>query len=214
MEVVIFKMERVLIIVVFIVLLSGCLQTKKLKMGSLEKVEKTEISQNIFSLEEVFFDRKQSLWLLSIDSSLVSGYVKKRFLDGSLELSFSVFEGKKEGSQITYFPDGQVKFEESYEGNRLDGDVKRWSKMDGYQLVAHLKYEEGKLHGEQKKWYSTGEIHKVLNMNMGKEEGIQQAYRKNGVLYANYEALNGRTFGMKRSNLCVELNDEKIISKN
>ena len=45
---------------------------------------------------------------------------------------------------------------------------------------------------------------------MGREEGIQQAYRKNGALYANYEAKKGRIFGLKKASLCFELEGQKI----
>lgn len=45
---------------------------------------------------------------------------------------------------------------------------------------------------------------------MGREEGLQQAFRRNGYLYANYEARNGRIFGLKKAALCYGLEDENI----
>ncbi len=33
---------------------------------------------------------------------------------------------------------------------------------------------------------------------------------ENGKLYANYEAIDGRVYGLKRANLCFDLNDETI----
>ncbi|MEM7512572.1 MAG: toxin-antitoxin system YwqK family antitoxin, partial [Bacteroidota bacterium] len=44
----------------------------------------------------------------------------------------------------------------------------------------------------------------------GKEEGLQQAWRENGKIYNNYEAKNGRIFGLKRANLSYELDNEII----
>ena len=49
---------------------------------------------------------------------------------------------------------------------------------------------------------------------MGKEEGIQQAFRKNGDLFANYEAKEGRIFGLKKAALCFGLEDENIQNEN
>ena len=49
---------------------------------------------------------------------------------------------------------------------------------------------------------------------MGKEKGIQRAYRKNGALYANYEAKNGRIFGLKKASLCFGLEDQQIKKNN
>ena len=117
----------------------------------------------------------------------------------------------KEGVVLTYFPSGQVMFSESYNKNRLDGKVQRWGMESGYQLIAQLNYKEGKLHGVQKKWYATGELHKLMYMAHGREEGLQRAYRKNGVLYANYEAKNGRVFGLRRTQLCFELDAENVV---
>ena len=76
--------------------------------------------------------------------------------------------------------------------------------------MSHLKYTNGKLNGEQRKWYPTGEINKILNFEMGKENGIQKAFRQNGMIFANYEAKNGRTFGLRKASLCFGLEDQKI----
>jgi antitoxin component YwqK of YwqJK toxin-antitoxin module len=69
-------------------------------------------------------------------------------------------------------------------------------------------------HGEQKQWHQTGEIYKKIHLNMGREEGIQQAYRKNGALYANNEAKNGRIFGLRKATLCDGLEDENVKYEN
>ena len=44
----------------------------------------------------------------------------------------------------------------------------------------------------------------------GREEGMQQAWRRNGKIYNNYEAKNGRIFGLKRANLCFQLEEEIV----
>ena len=50
-----------------------------------------------------------------------------------------------------------------------------------------------------------GQLAKRKNLNEGKEEGLQQAWLENGRIYVNYEAKNGRIFGMNRTNLCYIL---------
>ena len=87
---------------------------------------------------------------------------------------------------------------------------KSWVNDVNHTMVSHLNYYMGKAHGIQMKWYPTGEIFKVLNLHMGIEEGMQRAFRKNGALYANYEARNGRVFGLKKAALCYSLEDEKV----
>lgn len=169
-----------------------------------------QIPEARINIKDVIFNKSNSLWLYN-DSSEVSGYVLEYFNDGSVFRKFGVVNGKKCGEQVTYYLGSKIKFLEHFQNNRMHGEVRRWSIQDGHQLVASLNYHEGKLHGKQVKWYSTGEIHKVMNLNNGKEDGMQQAFRKNGALYANYEARNGRVFGLKRSNLCYELDNEEIV---
>lgn len=188
--------------------LSGCYKGVPIVENDLASLE---IPEATFLLNEVRFDRSNSQWFHPKDSSKVSGYVVSRYPDGAIAEKFGVVNGRKEGVSISYFVNGQVRFSESFRNNRLNGEVKRWTLENGYQLVAQLNYKEGKLDGEQKKWYSTGELHKLMNLSVGREEGLQQAFRKNGALYANYEARNGRVFGMKRSNLCYELDNEKVV---
>ena len=43
---------------------------------------------------------------------------------------------------------------------------------------------------------------------------MQQAWLENGKIYVNYEAKNGRKFGMNRANLCYELKEEEIQYEN
>lgn len=174
-------------------------------------LELVEVPALTFNIDEVIFNKGNSRWIMKDDSSQVSGFVVQYLSGGSVARKFGVFNGRKEGLQTTYFHDGKSKFSESFKNNKLHGEVKRWILENDHQLIAHLNYQNGRLHGEQKKWYNTGELHKLMHLNMGKEEGLQQAYRKNGALYANYEARNGRVFGMKRSNLCYELDNEQVV---
>ena len=101
-------------------------------------------------------------------------------------------------------------FKTNYHEGKINGEKKSWSPDSIHVLISHLNYVNGKPHGEQKKYYPTGELFKILNLNMGKEEGMQQAFRKNGALYANYEAREGRIFGLKKSQLCYQLDDEEV----
>lgn len=162
-----------------------------------------------WKMEETFFDKEVSLWRFKVDSSEVSGLIVSSYPNGRIYKSIPVLNGERYGTRLTYFPDGKLKFMENFKNNKLNGPLKRWGIKEGYQLMAELHYENGRLHGEQKKWYASGELHKVMHIAHGKENGMQQAYRKNGALYANYEAKNGRVFGLKRTQLCFELNDEQ-----
>lgn len=145
-----------------------------------------------------------------MNDQLFSGYAVSFYEDSTLKSKEGILNGKKENKSIHWYPDGHFKQIENYNNGKLHGEKKVWSPDSNHVLVSHLNYRSGRPHGEQKKWYQTGELHKILHLNMGQEEGIQQAFRENGDLYANYEAKNGRVFGLKKGSLCYGLKDEKI----
>jgi antitoxin component YwqK of YwqJK toxin-antitoxin module len=159
------------------------------------------------------YDHKISLWLLN--ELPFSGYAVSYYPDNSLKEKIGIVNGKKQSEAIQWYADGHYRNISSYHEGKLHGDKKVWSQDSAHVLLTHYTFQNGRAHGEQKKWYPTGELFKVLHLNMGKEEGIQQAYRKNGALYANYEAREGRVFGLKKAGLCYGLEDEQInLAKN
>ncbi|AEV31670.1 hypothetical protein Oweho_0656 [Owenweeksia hongkongensis DSM 17368] len=117
-------------------------------------------------------------------------------------------KGKKEGKLKKWFSDGTLSFEATYADGKLHGITKSWW-SNGYQR-SETNYVEGKVDGKLTQWYNTGDKFKELNYTMGQENGMQKAWRKNGKLYSNYEARDGRIFGLKRANLCYELKDEEV----
>lgn len=196
--------------ILFLGLLTLACRNDKSKADTVRSIE---IPANVIDFEQVLLNNTSNLYLLKQDSGKVSGQVQRYLTPDQLIEKFGVIDGKKEGAHWMYFSDGHPMVWQQFVNNRLHGEVKRWGMDSTHQLLAHLHYENGHLHGEQKKWYPSGELHKVMHMNMGREEGMQQAFRKNGALYANYEARNGRVFGLKRSNLCYELDDEQVVYK-
>ena len=64
--------------------------------------------------------------------------------------------------------------------------------------------------GVQMQYYISGAKFKMITIKNGQQNGMQKAWRQNGKIYSNYEAKNGRIFGLKRSNLCYELENEKV----
>ena len=208
------RVKLLLSLVVIGFLLFGCSKptTKKTE-------EKVYPQKTVFSLPPItidksmlYFNRKKSIWTL--DNQLFSGYAVAYYPDSTLKEKIGFLEGRKQNNATVYYPDGHKKFVQHYYRGKLHGEKKIWTADTSHTLIAHLNYHFGKAHGEQKKWYSTGEIFKKLNLNMGIEEGIQQAFRKNGNLFANYEARAGRIFGLKKAALCFDLEDEKMKYEN
>lgn len=170
------------------------------------EVPDTQVEKSILC-----YNHKTSIW--SLNNAPYSGFAVSYYPDNSPKEKFGILNGKKQDKLIRWYPDGHYKNLATYDKGKLHGEKKIWSQDSSHVLIAHYNYRRGWPHGVQKKWYTTGEIFKKINLNMGKEEGIQQAFRKNGVLYANYEAREGRIFGLKKAKLCYSLEDENVKYK-
>ncbi|MET1260596.1 toxin-antitoxin system YwqK family antitoxin [Flagellimonas sp. DF-77] len=142
-----------------------------------------------------------------------SGYAVTYFPDGKPKTRFGVLDGKKQHHVLQWYPDGHLKSSMFYQQGRLHGTKKMWTSDPNHYLVAHYRYSNGRPHGVQFKWYPTGELFKIMNLHHGRESGLQQAFRKNGARYANYEARKGRIFGMKKAKLCYSLVEEQVKNK-
>ncbi len=117
-------------------------------------------------------------------------------------------QGKKQGFYKKWFDTGLLSFESRYVEGKQDGLTSTW--WANGNLRSESNYVAGVPDGVQKQWYKSGAKLKVIHLSQGKEEGLQQSWRENGKLYNNYEARNGRIFGLKRANLCYELDNERI----
>ena len=203
---------RILVLFILIIMIS-CKQKDESKFVNLKvlpeiSVQEVEIPNVSMDKSEIVYDNKVSKWYFN--NHLFSGYAVSYYPDSTLKEKIGVFKGKRENLSQKWFPNGKLKEVANFREGKLHGEKKLWVSDSIYTLVTQLNYQFGKVDGEQRMWYSTGELYKVLNLNMGIEEGMQQAYRKNGELYANYEAKEGRIFGLKKSALCYGLEDENI----
>lgn len=144
----------------------------------------------------------------SYNSQPFTGIASTYFASGKVQENINFVDGIKHGPRQSWFNNGTLSFETSYVKGRQHGITRSW--WNNGKLRSESNYEMGSVHGEQKQWYYEGNLYKKRNLNMGKEKGLQQAWRKNGALYTNYEAKNGRIFGLKRSNLCYELEEEVV----
>jgi len=204
-------MGRNIIVVLVSMLLAGChtRQESAQLVVNYEVVDTLlDIPATVMRQSALHYDNQISEW--SYDGQPYSGYAETYYEDGSLKERIGILHGRKQNQAEQWCPDGRQRAVATYHKGRLHGEKRVWASDAGHALIAHLRYKDGKAHGAQTKWYPTGEVFKKLNLNMGKEEGLQQAFRKNGDLYANYEAKEGRVFGLKKAALCYGLEDERL----
>ncbi|MEM9833205.1 MAG: toxin-antitoxin system YwqK family antitoxin [Bacteroidota bacterium] len=125
--------------------------------------------------------------------------------------SIDYIDGKRHGRYIKWLDNGTKSFESNYKDGKRNGTTCTWWRNGN--LRSKSNYESGIPNGIQQQWYVSGAKFKRMNLIDGKEHGLQQSWRENGKLYNNYEAKNGRIFGLKRAELCYELDNEIVQSK-
>ena len=138
-----------------------------------------------------------------------SGYSLRYYPNDTLAERLGYVNGKREGIARKWSENGVLRIESYYKTNRLDSIYKSW--WENGMLSAETNYVNGVKQGEEREWYATGQLAKQRQLLDGKENGIHKAWLENGKLYINYEAKNGRIFGMRRANSCTQLKDEVII---
>lgn len=142
------------------------------------------------------------------NNKLFSGYSLKYYSGESLAEKIGFVEGKREGTAKYWSENGVLRIESFYKNNRLHNTYKSW--WDNGVLSAQSNYVDGVKQGVEEEWYVTGQLAKQRQLVDGQEEGMQKAWLQNGKLYINYEAKNGRIFGMLRANSCYKLKDEVV----
>ncbi|WP_424291925.1 toxin-antitoxin system YwqK family antitoxin [Eudoraea sp.] len=138
-----------------------------------------------------------------------NGYSIKCYPNGNIKERWGFYKGKREGVARRWSENGVLRVESYYHQNRLVGTYKTW--WDNAVLAEESYYVDGTKEGDEKQWYPNGQLSKLRRLVHGKEEGLQQAWLQNGKTYVNYEAKNGRIFGMKRANSCYKLENEVVV---
>lgn len=165
-----------------------------------------EIVNTLIKKEEIKLDPLKGQWFYN--QKPFNGYAVVYDENKSISEKIGFFKGKREGPYFKFFKDGAIKSKGHYIQNKLHGIKLNYFKSG--KIYSESNYVNGQRHGLQKVWFLNGQLAKSKNLNKGKEEGSQQAWLENGKIYVNYEAKNGRIFGMNRTNLCYKLKNEKV----
>ncbi|MDO5973743.1 toxin-antitoxin system YwqK family antitoxin [Flavivirga jejuensis] len=168
-------------------------------------IDSTEVSKKALVLNQI-----EGKWYYN--GQPYNGYSVKFHPNDTLEEKLGFYKGKREGIAKRWSKNGVLRVASYYSQNRLVGIYRSW--WENGTLAEEANYINGIKQGVEKQWHPNGQLAKLRYLVDGRENGIQQAWLKNGKLYINYEAKNGRIFGLMRSNLCYQLKDEVVVRKN
>lgn len=117
----------------------------------------------------------------------LSGGLKKWFPNKQLMEERYYRQGKKNGKQIAYWPNGNKRFEFV-------------AKDDGYE-------------GELKEWSINGQLFHLANFVNGQEQGAQKMWYDNGKIRANYVIIGGKRYGLLGTKNCKNVSDSIFVVK-
>ncbi|SMC73212.1 toxin-antitoxin system YwqK family antitoxin [Cellulophaga tyrosinoxydans] len=156
--------------------------------------------------QDLLLNQLNGIW--NYNNVPYNGYAVTYYPNGKIQEKLGFYKGKREGVAERWSEAGVLREERNFHQNKLVGNYKAWWENGG--IAEESVYVDGLLDGEQKQWYPHGQLSKLRHLSKGNEDGMQKAWLKNGTLYVNYEAKNGRVFGLMRSNLCYELKNEVV----
>lgn len=186
-------------------LLLGCENTSKQVASKRQiQIDTLQVLKNDLVLNQV-----EGIWYYN--STPFNGFSVTYYPNGNLKEKRGYYNGKRQGVARQWYENGKLRIESFYNNNRLDSVYKSWWHNEVPSKKSH--FVRGVQQGEEKQWYPNGQLAKLRHLVDGKEEGLQKGWLENGKLYVNYEAKNGRIFGMRRANACYKLEDEIVIRK-
>lgn len=126
-----------------------------------------------------------------VTQKLLSGRIIEYFPDGkNTKNYFTVKDGKLNGKHISYYENGQVKWDGAYKDGKEEGFIKVY--YENGVLKREVFFQDGKLNGFVKDYYENGKIKTVGYVNEGKLSGPFWSYTNFGLLMSEIEYKMGK----------------------
>lgn len=139
---------------------------------------------------------------------LFSGFLYELGIDGDTLFFGGYFNGVEEGRHFQRYPGGKMREERHYINGRKDGLQRGWW-PDGKPRFLFTCYA-GEFEGKFEEWSDSGILIKQFHYNSGREEGSQKLWWSNGSMRANYVVRDGRKFGLIGLKLCSNPYDSAV----
>ncbi|CAN5812926.1 hypothetical protein BH11BAC3_BH11BAC3_27850 [soil metagenome] len=138
-------------------------------------------------LYQLYPNKKDTLSIEGYSKGVLNG-ISKKFYAGNQPMEYRVYLcGAKNGKQVSYWQNGNKRFEFNAKNDAYEGEFKEWSENGRLFHLAHFKN--------------------------GQEEGVQKLWYDNGKLKANYVIRNGKRYGLLGTKNCTNVSDSIFIIK-
>jgi antitoxin component YwqK of YwqJK toxin-antitoxin module len=137
-----------------------------------------------------------------------SGFVIEKYENGQIGTKMGYLNGKLEGNQVKFYPDGSKMEERFYKDNRKNGTHLGWW-QNGKKKFEYIIKDDVPT-GEHHEWYENGQLYSFATFDQnGQPEGKQQMWYSTGQIKQNYVMKNGRRFGFLGAKGCMGENEKK-----
>ena len=123
---------------------------------------------------------------------------------GHLKTKIEYNNGKKNGKENRWYPDGSVSIERFYRSGIKIGTHRAWWPNKNQKFIYHFN-KKGEYDGNVKEWYKTKQLFRDFNYEIGQEVGSQRLRKIDGSIMANYEVIGGERFGLIGLKKCYKL---------
>jgi antitoxin component YwqK of YwqJK toxin-antitoxin module len=132
-------------------------------------------------------DKKDTISIDEYNNGLLNGTSKKWYPNKQLMEERFYSKGRKNGKHVSYWQNGNKRFE-------------FFAKDDAYE-------------GELKEWSVDGNLIHLANFKNGQEEGVQKLWYENGKIRANYVMLQGKRYGLLGTKNCRNVSDSIFLTQ-
>lgn len=135
-----------------------------------------------------------------------SGHLVETYENAVTRYNRSFYNGREEGWQLSYYPDGKPAEQRYYHQGQKDSVHTGWWPNGNLRFEYH--FSNGNYHGDFKEWYAGGQRYKHLHYTQGVDDN-GMGWREIGKTYMSYATRNGRRYGLINANLCYSVTGEK-----
>lgn len=147
---------------------------------------------------------KNGYWLYK--NNLFTGRIIEHFKSNTINKSTEYVNGKEEGWQTTFYPDGSLSEKRYFTKGEKDNLHTGWWQNGNKRFEYH--FTNGVYNGDYKEWYQSGQLLKHIHYTNGTDDW-GKGWRESGKLYMNYIMKDGRRYGIVNSNLCYTVKNGK-----
>jgi antitoxin component YwqK of YwqJK toxin-antitoxin module len=130
-------------------------------------------------------ESKDTLSRVGYFNGLLSGISRKSYPNKQLMEERHYLGGKKNGLQVSFWENGNKRFEFIAQNDAYEGEMKEWDVNGKLFHLAHF-------------------VH-------GQEEGVQKLWYDNGKIRANYIIIKGKRYGLLGTKNCKNVSDSIFV---